>query len=195
MLWKYFFSSHFGLFHSKIDPWNTCLVSGTNKWLMRSNWVGTVHVSIVMFVSWAKTYCRTAVWSGTCNSRKSIWLKSWCVLKDELLWTHQNLKGRILHWLFWKNRWYWINFLIKQITSLKVRLDFEIHLLEILAVFLWVQVPSWVTVYVPEFGLFQQSLLRGQKRPFWSCVAHSWHFGTLFFLFIPNGLALLSRPW
>jgi hypothetical protein len=122
MLWKYFFSSHFGLFHSKIDPWNTCLVSGTNKWLMRSNWVGTVHVSIVMFVSWAKTYCRTAVWSGTCNSRKSIWLKSWCVLKDELLWTHQNLKGRILHWLFWKNRWYWINFLIKQITSLKVRL-------------------------------------------------------------------------
>lgn len=45
---------YFGLFHSKRDPLNTCLVSGINKLHMRPNQVSMAYVSIVAFVSWAK---------------------------------------------------------------------------------------------------------------------------------------------
>jgi hypothetical protein len=166
---------------------------------MSSNRVSTEHVSVVVFVSWAKTYYWTAVWSGTYNSPKSIWLKIWCFLKADRLWTRQNLKGRILHWLFWRNRWYWIIYLIKQITSLKVWLL-------IVAYVCWrfwpyvfgsygvIQVSSVGTV-CPRVWVASAILLRGHKSPVCSCGAHCWHFSTLFFMFISNGLALWSRPW
>jgi len=129
---------------------------------MSSNWVSTEHVSIVVFVLWAKTCYWTAVWSGTCRSPQSVWLKIWCFFKVERLWTCQNLKGRIHHWLFWRKRWYWIIYLIKQITTLRAWLLIVAYVSWRFWPFVFgsygvIQVSSVVTVYVPEFGLHQQS--------------------------------------